>query len=170
MPKRTHVATPNSPTFVTPAKNAKVDEKLNSPTLKTNLVKIDILTKNGGKLNEDLPTKTLIDIWKSLDTEVEVDGCSSHKKHGGVIKAHFFLKVPICLGELHPQPEFTYERTTPLATDTFECRIIGLNEVRKPVPGEIVTACITRTHFGATAEAIQEWISKFGEVVTKPRY
>jgi hypothetical protein len=169
MPKRTNEATPNLPPAVTP-KNARVEEKLSSPTAKTNHVKIEIYSKNGGKLNEDLSTKTLIEIWKLLDTDAEIDGCSSHKKHGGVIKAYFFLKSQISLGELHPEPEFSYEMTTLLATDTFQCRIIGLNEVRNPKPGEIVMACITRTHFNATAEIIEQCISKFGEVVTKPRY
>jgi hypothetical protein len=175
MPKRAHVSMPNSPPAVTP-KKAATDERiaankqLSSPAAKTNLVKIEIFTKNGAKLNEDLPTKTLIDLLLSLDADVEIDGCSSHRKHGGVIKAHFFLKKPISLGDLHPEPEFTYERTTPLATDSFQCRIIGLNDIRKPNPGEIVTACITRTHFNATTEIIEQWFSRFGEIVTKPRY
>jgi hypothetical protein len=176
MPKRSHVPTPNSPPGVTPKKVATVEKvfenqrQLISPAAKTNLVKIEIFSKNGNKLNEDLPTKTLLEIWQFLETDAEVDGCSSHKKHGGVIKAHFFLKKPISIGELHPEPEFTFERTSPLATDSFQCRIIGLNDVRKPNPGEIVTACITRTHFNASMEVIEEWIGKFGEIVTKPRY
>jgi hypothetical protein len=175
MPKRPHVPAPNSPPAVTPKKVATV-EKVNenkrlliSPATKTNLVKIEILSKNGSKLSEDLPTKTLIELWQSLENDAEVDGCSSHRKHGGIIRAHFFLKKQISLGELHPEPEFTFERTTPIATDSFQCRIVGLGDVRKPNPGEIVTACITRTHFSATAEVIEQWIGKFGEIVTKPR-
>ncbi len=167
--KRAHEVSPGKNQTITTPKAARI-EKLQSPTVKTNLVKIEILTKNGNKIKEDLPIKTLIELWNSLETDKEIDGCSSHRKGGGIIRAHFFLKQSISLGEIHPEPEFTFERTTPLVTDSFQCKIVGLNEIRPPRSGETITVCVTRTHFGVPLGVIEQWLSKFGEIVTKPRY
>lgn len=161
----------DSQTSKTP-KAAKIVAKAgNSPTGKTQLVKIDILTKNGARLKEDLTVKVLVELWKSLETDSEVDGCSSHRKAGGAIRAHFFLKSPVTLGELYPEPDFSFEKTNQFTqtTDSFQCRIVGLEEIRPPKPGEIITACITRTNFSVPLPIIEQWIEKFGEIVTKPR-
>lgn len=141
-----------------------------SPTAKTQLVKIDILTKNGAKLNEDLPIDTLIELWASLETEAAAEGCSSHRKAGGAIRAYFYLNKAISLSEIHPEPEFNYNRSTPLTTDSFQCRIADCNGIRRPKKEEIITVCITRTHFGVPLDVIEMWTEKFGKIITKPRY
>jgi hypothetical protein len=170
MPKRMH----NSPgtSHKTPSKSARIEPPVQpkrSPSSKVRLVKVDITTKNGNRISEDLPVKTLIELWKSLESDVEVEGCSSHRRPGGGIRVTYSLKNLISLGELHPEPEFVYERTTPIQTDSFQCRIVGLHDVRPPKVGETVTVCITRTHFSVPLEIIEEWLSKFGTIVTKPR-
>jgi hypothetical protein len=170
MPKRTNNSPGTSPKSGTPAKTARVEKKpKNTPTQKSKVVKIDIVSKNGNKINEDLPVKTLLEIWNFLDSDSEPEGCSSHRRPGGAIRAAFCLKTPVCLGELYPEPEFTFERTSPLQTDAFLCKIVGLDDVRPPKAGENVTLSITRTHFAVPLEVIEEWISKFGTIVTKPR-
>ncbi len=164
----------NSPgtSHKTPAKTPRIEPRSlpkSSPTSKVRLVKVDIVSKNGGRISEDLPIKTLIELWKTLESDAEVEGCSSHRRPGGAIRVTYSLKNLISLGELHPEPDFVYERTTPIQTDSFQCRILGLNDVRPPKIGENVTVCITRTHFSVPLEIIEEWISKFGTIVTKPR-
>jgi hypothetical protein len=163
---------PGNTQTTTPAKTARYEAFTGvkaSPTSKVRLVKIDIVTINGTKISEDLPVKTLIELWKSLETEVEVEGCSSHRRPGGIIRVNFSLKELICLGEIHPEPEFVFERTTALKTDAFQCRIVGLNDVRPPKVGETITVCVTRTHFSVPLEIVEEWIAKFGTIITKPR-
>jgi hypothetical protein len=168
MPKRTNNSPGNSQKS-TPAKTARIEPPKSSPTIKARLVKIDIVTINGAKITEDLPVKTLVEIWKSLDSDIEVEGCSSHRRPGGGIRVNYCLKDLVTLGELNPEPDFVFERTTPLRTDAFQCKIVGLNDVRPPKPGENITVCITRTHFSVPLEIIEEWIGKFGTIITKPR-
>ncbi len=62
-----------------------------------------------------------------------------------------------------------FERTTALKMDSFQCRIVGLNDVRPLKVRETITVCITRTHFSVPLEVIEEWIAKFGTIITKPR-
>lgn len=136
-----------------------------SPRAKHLHVKIDVFSKNGQKVTEDLTTKQLINIWMSLEPDAEIDGCSSHRTANG-IRAHFFLKQPVSLSELFPEPEFSHEGTD----GVYQCRIVGLNNIRAPQEGETITVCITRTHFGVPLEMVERWIKKFGTVITSPRY
>jgi hypothetical protein len=169
MPKRT-INSPGTSQTTTPAKTARFQSPVkSSPTSKVRIVKIDVVSVNGNRISEDLPIKTLIELWKSLDTEIAIEGCSSHRRPGGAIRVNYCLKELICLGEIHPEPEFVFERTTTLRTDAFQCKIVGLNDVRAPKVGETVIVCITRTHFAVPLEIIEEWIAKFGTIVTKPR-
>jgi hypothetical protein len=174
MPKRSNEDSPRASLLITP-KASRVEAtkqvKTLSPTSKSQLIKIDILTKNGKRLDEDLPIKTLVELWNSLEVDTTtVDGCSLFRKPGGVIRAHFFLKEPIALGEIHPEPEFEFQRTNAITTDSYQCRILGLNDFRPPKPGETITICITRTNFSVPFPVIEQWIERFGDIVTKPRY
>ena len=82
---------------------------------------------------------------------------------------YFYLKKVIGLSEVHPEPEFTFNRTTPIATDSFQCRIAECNGIRRPKKEEVITVCITRTHFGVPLDIIGQWMEKFGQIVTQPR-
>lgn len=170
MPKRT-LSSPNQDAQPKTPKTPRIEkvaetppEKL-SPRAKHRLVKIDVFSKNGQKVTEDLTTKQLINIWLSLEPDAEIDGCSSHRTANG-IRAHYFLKQPVSLSELYPEPEFAYEGPE----GVLQCRIVGLTNIRAPRHGEGVTVCITRTHFGVPLEMIERWITKYATIVTSPRY
>lgn len=172
MPKRTlnspnqdtQPRTPKTPR-VENEKNAKSPPEKSSPRAKHHLVEIDVFSRNGQKVAEDLTTKQLINIWLSLEPDAEIDGCSSHRTANG-IRAHYFLKQPVSLSELYPEPEFTYEGSE----GVLQCRIVGLTNIRAPRLGETITVCITRTHFGVPLEMIERWIMKYAAIITSPRY
>jgi hypothetical protein len=144
-----------------------------SPTSRIRILKIDVTSCNGQAIhpNTELGSSDLENIWtQTLGRQaVELAGytCSKRNKE---IKIQYQLKQSMSIRDIAHEQEFNHERTTIVGTDVFRCRIVGLNDVRSAVVGEVVKVTVATPNFDITPVQIIAWMTKFGEVLEDHRY
>lgn len=142
-----------------------------SPSKKSDVVRVDIFSLNGKAFDFKFLGKDVKELWKSLKHDPDnVIGQSSSKINKNTLRVNIQLRSPIALKDVSPTQDFTFERATVFKNYTFECRVVGLGNVREARIGDTITVCIKRGHFRFKPEEATAWISVFGKILAPLRY
>jgi len=141
------------------------------PNHRADVVRIDVLSRNGKNFDHKFLTKDIRDLWeKALKHDPkEVIGQSSSKISSKVLRINIELNREISFEEVSPTPDFTYEISSVFGNCTYECKVVGVGRVDEAEIGDTVVVTIRRVHFRFKAEQATEWMSKFGKIISPPR-
>jgi len=141
-----------------------------SPSKKSDIVRIDVFSLNGKDFDHKFLGKDVKDLWRSLKHDPnDVIGQSSSKINKNTLRVNIQLRLPIPLKEVLPSQDFQFEKATDFKNYTYDCRVVGLGQVREARAGDIVTVSIKRGHFRFKPEEATVWIEKFGKVLSPLR-
>ncbi len=160
--------------ITTPIKKTKMAEKMEvppnpiSPSSKISIFKLDLISCNGRDLSStEIGASDIEKIWTEgiIRDIAELDGYTHYKVNGGSeVRIQYQLKRPMSIRDVALEAEFTFERTSAKGTENIRCRVVGLNNLRPAVVGEVVKVSIIKPNFDVTPEQALEWISRFGKI------
>jgi len=132
------------------------------------IVYIDIHTVNDENFEGIITKVEAKGIWLALGQKTSNIKRITIKK-GRYAKIGYDLTNPIKITEISSKPTFNIEFTRGHITDVYKIRLPDFDDLAFQI-GDVATVSITHTGLETTGEDIEEWISKFGTIVKKPRY
>lgn len=139
---------------------------VDSPNKKTDIVTIDISTRNGKTFDHDFLGKDVKDLWKkALNRDPdEVIGYSTYRHANKTLRLNIELKTEIAIKDISDTPDFVYETASAFQNSSYACKIVGAATKEANI-GDVVKVTVRRTHYKVKPEQIAEWLSKYGKIM-----
>lgn len=143
-----------------------------SPSAKSDVFRVDIFSMNGKPFAHKFTAKDVKELWsKGLGRqELEVIGQSSSWISKNVLRVNIQLSRELSIKEVTPTLEFTFVKESVFQNQVYECKIAGIGKLKEAEIGDVVRITLKRVHFRFKPEKAVDWLSKYGKILSEPRF